>query len=80
MQPFEAAIRLLEIANEKDIETKNWKVFVVSGACSKKERIGITTLRELSKRKTDYDFPSTLVITTKLTMDEEEFAKGLSKL
>jgi diphthine synthase len=80
MQPYEAAARLLEIANEKDIETKNWKVFVVSGACSRHEKIGLTTLRELTKRKTDYDYPSTLVITTKLTMDEEEFAKGMSKL
>jgi len=80
MQPYEAAMRLQEIANEKDIETKNWKVYVVSGASSHKEHIALTNLRDLSKHKTKYDYPSALVITNKLTMDEEEFSKMLSRL
>lgn len=79
MQPYEAASRLQEIANEKDIETKKWTVFVISGACSKKEEVFITTLRDLIKIKTKYDYPSALVITNKLTMDESENIKKMRK-
>ena len=77
MQPYEAAQRLLEIADEKNIETKNWKVFVISGACSKKEKIFLTTLKELTKQKTNYNYPSTLIIANKLTMTENENLKNI---
>ena len=80
MQPSEAALRLIEIANEKDVETKNWKVYVVCGASSKKEKIYLTNLRTLAKEKTEYDYPNSLVICGKLTMDEEENLKYIKKV
>lgn len=80
MQPFEAAERLLEIAKEKKQEMQeieDWKVISITGACSKKEKIIKTNLKELTKKKTNYNIPSSIVICGKITMPEEEFLKTL---
>jgi len=79
MQPYEATLRLLEIAKEKNIETKDWQIYVISGACSKKENVFISNLKEISQMKTNYDYPTSLVITGKLTYDEKENQKHILK-
>ena len=73
MQPFEAANRLIEI-NPK---CKDWNCIVVSGATAKDQIIVKSTLGRLQKFITDYEFPSTIVITGNLQMDEEEYLKSL---
>jgi len=80
MQPYEATIRLLEIAKEKNINTKDWKIFVVSGACSKKENLTLTNLKDLSQKETKYNFPSSLVICAKLTYNEKENRNKIKKV
>lgn len=75
MQPFEAAKRLLEISDEKKQKIDDWKVISITGACSKKEKIIKTNLKELAKKKTNYTVPSSIVILGKITMPEEEFLK-----
>ncbi len=77
MQPFEACQRLLNIAKEKEQEIKDWKIISITGACSKKEKIIKTTLKELANKKTNYDVPSSIVICGKITMPEEEFLKNV---
>lgn len=86
MQPFEATKRLLEIAKlhsssleKKKQESENWKVIAITGACSEKEKIVFTTLKDLTNKKTKYKVPSSIVILGKITMSEEEFLKNVIK-
>ncbi len=86
MQPFEACQRLLDIAKlnsssleKKKQEIENWKIIAITGACSEKEKIVFTTLKEFANKKTNYHMPSSIVICGKITMPEEEFLKNVVK-
>lgn len=72
MQPFEAAELLLNIAKENNLDYNNEKVIVISGASSKKEKVYLTNLKKLSKIKTNYKYPSCLILFGKLTEYEKE--------
>ncbi len=75
MQPYEATKRLLEISKYKNINIDDWQVIIVSGACSKNEKIIINKIKEISNQITNYNYPSTIIVIGKLTMDEEESLK-----
>lgn len=77
MQPYEAASRLLEIADEKGTDISDFDTIVVCGACSQNQLVFRTKLGKLKDYISDFDYPSSVIIPGKLTEDENEFVQNL---